>query len=279
MEEFTIVPSTIIVSNNCLNDDIYILKDLPSPINISTISVSGHFSTCIILENVSKYIVLKFDDIISVKYSRKIRSLDNQVYKKPLNLRCFINQLIIILKINNNKKINIKLFKNGAFQMTGCKSIDDCNKVLQKLILYLSNKIIINNNSEQIEKYFIEDISTEFSILNFKIDMINSNFKINYKLNRNIFYEILRQEGITCRYEPCIHASINIKYNTGVKIVSIFVFQSGNIIITGACCRIDIIKTYDYINSILTKHYSKIVKRNLMLLFNDDDINDIMSEL
>ena len=277
--EYTIIPNSLTSCIQYFNAEIYNLNDLPKSINISTISISGHFNTIIHLENVSKYINLSPNDIISVKYSKKIRSIENIKYKKPVNLRCFINQLTLILKIKNNKKINIKLFKNGAFQMTGCKATSDCSEAIYKLIYNISGKILITENNLIIEKYFIENFTESISVIDVNIDMINSNFKLNYKLNRNVFYELLKQENINCRYEPCIHASINIKYYINTKMISIFVFQSGNIIITGAKSKIDIINTYNYINDLLTRHFNKIIKRNLMTIFTDNDINEMLDEL
>ena len=60
-------------------------------------------------------------------------------------------------------------------------------------------------------------------------------------MNRNNLFNILIEKKIPRRYEPGIHECVNIKYNikNGKEngddhLVSIFVFQSGNIIITGA---------------------------------------------
>ena len=82
------------------------------------------------------------------------------------------------------------------------------------------------------------DNTIDPKVINFKIDMINSNFFINYKINGEKLYKLLQREKMTCRYEPCMHPGVNIKYklleNEEQKKVSIFVFQSGNIIITGA---------------------------------------------
>ena len=77
-----------------------------------------------------------------------------------------------------------------------------------------------------IEKPFIEDIdngnSEEVKVYGFKIDMINSNFSVNYLINREILYNILLNNKVNCRYEPCIHACVNIKYS--IEIISIEYF-------------------------------------------------------
>jgi TATA-box binding protein (TBP) (component of TFIID and TFIIIB) len=173
--------------------------------------------------------------------------------------------------------------------MTGCKSINDCNIVLNKLISKLKNKIAIYDSTTNkiVEKPFIEDIdngnSEEVKVYGFKIDMINSNFSVNYLINREILYNILLNNKVNCRYEPCIHACVNIKYSIendpNNKIVSIFVFQSGNIIITGAKNKDQIYKAYDYIMGVLNENYNKIVKKDLINMLDNNDIKEILAEL
>jgi TATA-box binding protein (TBP) (component of TFIID and TFIIIB) len=261
------------------------LEGLPSTLIISTISVTGKINSKIILENIDKYIILSQDNILSVKYSNKIRCLEKKINKsKKKNNRSFENQLTIEMRVIDDKKINIKIFKNGSFQMTGCKSLEDCNIVINKLLNKLKNTIGVLENGVIVDKPFIEDIQDkELNINTFKVDMINSNFSVNYKINRNALFEILRLENVNCRYEPCIHACVNIKYSIpndiDNKVVSIFVFQSGNIIITGAKNKNQINSAYNYITSILTKYYNIIVKKDIISMLDNNDIKEILNEL
>lgn len=273
-----------------IDSSIFLLNNLPSNLLISTISATGKINCKMILENIDKYMKLSNDGILSIKYGGKLRSLEKKRPKsrKKKNTRCFENQLTMEIRVNGDKKINVKIFKNGSFQMTGCKSVVDCNIVLNRLIKRLKNVVAIfdNETSKIIEQPFIEDITDQYGeikVFGFKIDMINSNFCVNYFINRDVLFNILQGEQVNCRYEPCIHACVNIKYDIPDditnKIVSIFVFQSGNIIITGARNKDQIIKSYNYIIETLNIHYNKIVKKDLMNMLDTNDIKDILEEL
>jgi len=264
------------------------LESLPSNMSISTISVTGKINCKMILENIDKYIKLSDDGILSVKYGGKYRSLEKKLKsRKKKDIRCFENQLTMEVRVNGDKKINVKIFKNGSFQMTGCKSIKDCNTVLNRLIRKLRNvyAIIDVENDKILEKAFMEDINEieGIKVNGFKIDMINSNFRVPYLINREALYNILLGQKINCRYEPCIHACVNIKYpienDPNNKVVSIFVFQSGNIIITGARTREQINSSYNYITNILTIHHDRIVKKDLINMLDNNDLKEILAEL
>jgi TATA-box binding protein (TBP) (component of TFIID and TFIIIB) len=264
------------------------LDELPSNMSISTISVTGKINCKMLLENIDKYIRLSDDGILSVKYGGKIRSLEKKLKsRKKKDIRCFENQLTMEVRVNGDKKINVKIFKNGSFQMTGCKSIKDCNTVLNRLINKLSNvyAIIDVENNKIIEKIFMDEINKEdgIKVNGFKVDMINSNFRVPYLINREALYNILLNQKINCRYEPCIHACVNIKYSIENdptnKVVSIFVFQSGNIIITGARTRDQINSSYRYITEILEKYHDLIVKKDLINMLDNNDLKEILAEL
>jgi len=163
-------------------------------------------------------------------------------------------------------KINLKLFQNGSIQMSGCKSLKSINMVLNKLIFKLSEiKAKIEDNKITEIKY-VEDIS-KLNITNFKIDMINSNYKVNLQIDRDKFYNLLLKKKIKSSFEPCIRACIIVKHtplidNDDQKEISIFIFQKGNIIITGARKKSHIISAYKYINNILITHSDEISKKD-----------------
>jgi TATA-box binding protein (TBP) (component of TFIID and TFIIIB) len=271
------------------NNSILSLDNLPYNMSISTISVTGKMNCKIVLENIDKYIKLSNDDIVSIKFGGKIKSLERKhKTKKKKDIRSFENQLTFEIRVNDIKKINVKIFKNGSFQMTGCKSMKDCNTVLNKLIYRLSKVYAVIEDNKIVEKVFMDDIDKEgIKVFGFKIDMINSNFKVPYLINREALYNILLDQKINCRYEPCIHACVNIKFpieneitsKNEQKIVSIFVFQSGNIIITGAKTRDHIISSYNYITNILDKYNDLIVKKDLINMLDNNDLKEILAEL
>lgn len=275
-----------------LDETLFTLDGLPQNMLISTISATGKINCKILLGNIDSYMKLSHDSILSIKYNGKIRSLEKKKSKsrKEKDIRCFENQLTMEIRVSGIKKINVKIFRNGSFQMTGCKSIVDCNIVLNKLINRLKTTIATieqtENGSKITDQPFIHevgDVDNVIKVIAFKIDMINSNFSVNYLINRECLYTILLSKNISCRYEPCIHACVNIKYgiqnDPNNKVVSIFVFQSGNIIITGARNKEQISNAYNYIINILSENYQSIVKKDLINLLDNNDLKDILAEL
>ena len=218
-----------------INLKTYNMDDIPNNVTISTITVNCNLNTLMYLENISNYLPIDLYDIIAIKSGKHnvLRCIDNQQDKfKSINKnykKNFYNQLTIIIKISENKYINTKLFKNGSIQMTGCKSLIDINIAINKLINKLKLNIIIDDNIIN----FIED-TENIKVIKFKIDLINSNFGINYKINKDNIYNILIKHNVSCRISS-IHACINIKHkiisDDKTIYISIFIFQTGNIII------------------------------------------------
>lgn len=243
--------------------EVYDFSKLPSNLQISTLSACSNLNTNINLVNIDNYMKLDETNIITIKYGKNIRSLENKK-RKPIK-KTFFNQLTMeIYSEHSSKKINLKLFKNGSIQMCGCKAIEDCIIVLNKLISKLKNIYATIENNKIIEYPFIDNFEN-IKIKSFKIILINSNYKVDYLIKREKLYNILISNNQTCRYEPCIHACVNIKYNLNDnnKPVSIFVFQSGNIIITGAKTLNDITKTYNFIDNILEKNKKTIIRKDI----------------
>nr|AEX62867.1 TATA-box-binding protein-like protein [Moumouvirus Monve] len=89
--------------------------------------------------------------------------------------------------------INIKVFKNGSLQMTGCKDMDDFYDVTMTLIKILKKgRLMKNKKGESVKIDFIEE-PKKIGIFNIKIRMINSNFKLDYKVDREKLAKILKK--------------------------------------------------------------------------------------
>lgn len=273
------------IYNKYIDTNIYDLNDLPDGLNISVMSTTGKINCKFNLDNINNYLLLSENDIVYIKYKGKQRYLDSCKKKIKKEIKSFENQLTMVVRLDNKhplRQINIKLFKNGSFQMTGCKSIEDCNIVINKLLYRFKKIYAIIENDKIIDKPFMDNIDNP-QVINFKIDMINSNFFMNYKINGEKLYKLLQREKMTCRYEPCMHPGVNIKYklieDEEQKKVSIFVFQSGNIIITGAKNKNQIIQTYNYIRNLLETNKTEIIKKNLINILDKNDIDEIINTI
>lgn len=170
--------------------------------NISTVTLSGKYINCELnLYNVGKYLNID-ENIIGIKYCFCNDSILKGVYQtcdikktkkkaKQVNKTLFYNQISMILKYQNNQ-VNLKLFKNGSVQITGCKNIAHINSYLtilykklinlqdkrHKILLTKQNNLLLDCNN-YIYNY-IED-SKDYQIIGFydnKTSKIN-NFKLN----------------------------------------------------------------------------------------------------
>lgn len=279
------------------------IDNLPSGISVSTMCATGKLNTRLNIPNIEKYFQLNNNDIITVKKNKEqLRTLNtikqkpkrNSKKKEPVlsekrakqGTNHFYNQVTVVIRVsdgdytdlNLEPRINMKLFKNGSVQMSGCKSIKNINIAFNKLFYRLSEVKAVIEDGNIVEKPFVEDVKdmNEMKVIDFKIDMINSNYQIKRYMGTNIvsmqvdrdkLFELLRKKKIKSSFEPCIRACVIIKYvpeidNVDQKEVSIFVFQKGNIIITGARSRNHIISSYDYTNDIFKVHFDEIVKKN-----------------
>lgn len=288
-----------------INVDSIEIKNLPPGISVSTMCASGKLNTKLDIPNIERYFQLNSNDVLTVKMNQerirtliKIKNKPKRTKKdskiKDTSKNHFYNQITVVMRVEHGdyidldivRKINIKLFKNGSFQMSGCKTIKGINFVLNKLIYKLKEIKAKKMEDGKINEIKFIDEPDKITVKDFKIDMINSNYKVNMQIDRDKLYNLLLKKKIKSSYEPCIRACVIIKYaplkeNPEQKEVSIFIFQKGNIIITGARSRSQIIASYDYMNEILLTHTDEIIKKDeqeeedLILDIYKDIIKDI----
>ena len=155
-----------------------------------------------------------------------------------------------------------------------------------------------NNKYNLYTKFALENISTRSEIINkvvnkniisitkYNITLINSDFYIGFKLNRgNVYDYILNNCGLLCDYDPCIYQGVLIKFywnsnkeiqdgkcnctkscngkgdgngNGKCRKITVSIFQSGNIIITGKCCREELYYIYNFIVDLLHKNVDEL---------------------
>ena len=177
------------------------ITNISKEISISTMCASCKLNTKINIDNIENYLDLNTNDILTVKVSkenmRSLIAIKNKSKRikpketKNVERNYFYNQITVVIRvthghtddINTEPKINMKLFKNGSIQMSGCKSVHSINIVLNKLIHRLKEIKAKINNGIIIEKLFIEDINN-ITVKSFKIDMINTNYQINMLIDR-----------------------------------------------------------------------------------------------
>jgi TATA-box binding protein (TBP) (component of TFIID and TFIIIB) len=275
---------------------------------------------------------LNFDKICSnINLNDKILNLehkksDNIIYlkgkKEKPSKKLFYNQMTIEVLVDKkiNKKINCKLFRNGVIHMTGCRNQLDA----------INSSSIIVNEIKRIDGYIKTNKTDKVEISDFKIHLINSNFKINKYVDQYSLYKtFIDSSGFKCEFNPERYHGVKIHYkhykdtdvydwnindikkwlqsidcnicipvfykynidgkklillshsiliNMGIdnlnirhkiitalndkkfiKTITIFIFRTGQIIITGANCLKQLDHAYNYINDFIEKNKDKIL--------------------
>ena len=251
----------------------------PDDVSISTMTMTCKINTKFNCKNIAKYIDLNHDCILGIKHgkngdpqtNRSLIAKKTTTGKKKKKKSVFYNQVSMYIPVKNKDKkkpVNLKIFSNGAIQMTGCKSVDNGVEALTKVfdVLKKTKAVVDFNKNKIIEKEFAENISVlDINCINeLNVAMINSNFNIDFKIDRAKLYNLLISQEFECFYDPVKHACVNIKYNNILKPISIFVFEKGSIIITGVKDCSQIKDAYNFIYSYLLKNYKSIVKNDTL---------------
>ena len=274
------------------------VNNLNRPLQISTITACCNAPNIIInLKHV--YDNTHVSDTITYielgNLNKGFAKKNNKKKRKKKPIKQFFNQLTLIIFCDIYKKlINVKIFLSGAIQITGLKSryeslyiIDKCETIIKNIHnLNFKNKNDMNHSNTIT---FLHK-QTIFKYSPPKIVLINSDFTLfrnnNNFINRNELYKIINKLRVFCSYEPCIYPGVNIKYyynlnniknngicycnekcmgkgsnNTDCKRVTIVVFQSSKVIITGANNHMQLMMTFIWIKNLVFNNIDKILVR------------------
>jgi TATA-box binding protein (TBP) (component of TFIID and TFIIIB) len=257
------------------------LGKLPSDINISTLTLTCGWDTDMYVKNIWKYIKFNDEGIIQTECLGNIRTIRTIIIKnnkKEKSKKGVYNQISIIVKIpNENKFINIKIFTNGSLQITGCKDINNFYIAMNIFITELRKDLYtLNLKTKKIKKIkFVENLD-EIKLENINdipVRMINSNFKVPFKIDRYKIYKLLNDNNIVAELECCIHPCVDViyKYDEDTTI-SMYIFESGAINITGAKTTDHIYQTYKFIVNFLYSNYKNLVRLNFEDFLEYDEI-------
>jgi TATA-box binding protein (TBP) (component of TFIID and TFIIIB) len=257
---------------------------------------------------------------VNLKKNNKIRK---NTKKKVDSYKRFDNSVTLLLQLKNGNRINVKVFKNGKIQMTGVKNEKDGYDVIECVIklvkithskvlelesasstqiitstsLHISSQSTTDENNVAMEKHVVvQDIHALYPS-DLAIHLINSDFKVNMELRRDLLYKVLNEEyAVISTYDPCIYPGVKIQYyykhqntsnsskngqcqcangicngkgdgitTTNCKKITISVFQSGCILITGVTKKEHIDTGYNFIVNVIKNHASKVKRVKLMI--------------
>lgn len=139
----------------------------------------------------------------------------------------------------------------------------------------LTKEILIENcmifyaqiSDERFKKPFIplRDQTDPIQISSIKTEMINSNFDIYFNIDQTVLTNIVKKPPYNLFANFDTHPSVNIKYVTkeydtdeNEHEITVLVFRTGKIIITGVKSNRLLQKTYTFINNIIKTHYYEL---------------------
>ena len=236
--------------NSKINNFPNLLK--PSYLNLSTMTM-----VCDLTKSVD---ILHFSDNfrspnhIECTIKRPKSNKDFDVTKRGKKKKTFFNQASIHYTTHTTKCI--KVFSNGKLHITGVTSMIEASEVCEFTCNLLNKTIGAVIGNEKIEP------------INLRICMINTNFSVNHGLDIIKLKNIMKSnENIMCTYTPDTYPGLKIKYNhtaSGNK-SSVFIFSSGQIVITGVKSLVDIIDVYGSIMDIISTSFQQIHNPNIQI--------------
>lgn len=206
------------------------------------------------------------------KYLRIPITTEEQ-YKK----RRFDNAISGYFKIRPGYCPSVKIFKNGTIQMTGVRTIED-GKSLNEWVFQVVKKLgpdVIREDKLQLGDFYVR--------------LINSDFTNSYNIRRKELHHILIAPPYnnTSSFQPGTYPGVKLQYfwnqhkHNGVchcqdkcfgkgtlpgecKKITISIFESGKVLITGAVEFHQIDEAYAYICGILERHRGVLQKQPLV---------------
>lgn len=305
--------------NLCNNLDSVYTESYPEPtdLRVSTITAVAKTNSNINLKKMFECIDedkiisedCKKEGILKVKYGNIFKTKNSFPSNNisPVNIKkMFYNQITTIILIKKEqffKEVNVKIFNNGILQLTGLRKKEEgihCINLLIEFIKSLDNKETFLS---------FKDNSSIINFYDYEIVLINSDFSSKFKIKREVLYSILvNNYNINASYEPCIYQGVNSKYywnedyndfhNKGIcycnnicngkgkgkgdgncKKITIAVFQSGKVIITGARSFQQISCAYNFINNVFKTNFDQIKRITIPIDYNiskNDEVGKII---
>jgi len=187
--------------------------------------------------------------------------------KKPPPPSCFGNQVTLVMSVGGTR-VNLKAFSNGRVQLTGVKAVALGLRAIEVLVAELKDICLASPDALAV------DDASALQADDYRVCLINSDFDLGFQVKRDLLHGCLREmyPDTQVSYEPCIYQGLKIKFmwnndpaspstprgqctcaracETGqprtcigrgdghargqCRKVTVAVFQSGKVIITGA---------------------------------------------
>jgi len=193
--------------------------------------------------------------------------------------KSFFNQSTIIIRqpfSGGWKELNMKLFSNGGIQMTGVTSQDFAVKAVEWLLVLI--KTLEQSPFAKVE-------GKEAAVTKVDVSLINTDYSLSHDIQQDNLHRLLMERyNLFSMLEKTIYQGVNTKffYNTknsaGVcsckgfckgqgtgegegecKRITMSIFRTGKIIITGARTMDQIHAAYAFLNKVFQDHAADVL--------------------
>lgn len=273
-------------------DDNY--EFIESPIRVSTMVVTADWGTPIklgiLFEQCRDHLIpigWPAEGILKHEHMNIVQgACEKDIFtNRKVTTKSFFNQSTIVLRrfVSNErgfKEVNVKLFANGGIQMTGVINEEFALLSLNWLLMFI--KKLSKNPFEFPERAGICKYSTQ---------LINTDYSLKYDINQELLHKILVEHyRLFSMLEKTMYQGVNTKYfiNTSskregicscekickgkgngsgdgeCKKITLSIFRTGKIIITGARKMEQITQSYNFLNKVINNNRSVLVKRSII---------------
>lgn len=274
----------------------------PTPYKISTITATGSVNTAVKLDILFENVALEGaeggDGIVYAEFGSRKSETIHKGHAKKLTVahrkhegkkKRFDNQVTLVFRYTEptlgTVMVNSKIFKNGHVQMTGLKFVEQGVRVVDLIIETL-------RAIAKVDPGIVEDANAIKNV-DYQVRLINCDFKIGFEIRRDKLHTLMTSKhGVMCSFEPCIYPGCKIQYcynrenplldgicrcskrctgkacgsgDGNCKKITIAVFQSGCIIITGGQTLHQIQEAYQFVGSCIRKDVDFVYKRPIEL--------------
>ena len=213
----------------------------PSYINLSTMTIICKLTQPVDILSLSDNFKSPNDILCIIKRPKQHKEYD--VSKRGKKTKTFFNQASIHFKTHTQKCV--KVFSNGRLHLTGITSINEASNVCVFICNLLNSTLGAITGSKSVDAYDL------------KICMINTNFSLNHGIDILKLKKCLSElNDINCQYTPDTYPGLKIK--CFITNASVFIFSSGQIVITGVKSLNDIQIIYSKILCCISSNFHTV---------------------
>lgn len=150
--------------------------------------------------------ILPEGSIIGAQKGKEMRGVFPK--KKKQKDTIFPHSVALVISLDSNKFINVKISRNGKFQITGCKYEEHPIKTIKYIFRHICEAEVISNT--KIKSF--DDKNENSIVVLFNTVMQNLDYNIGFNISRERLNTFINENTNFCSiYEGSISTGVNIK--------------------------------------------------------------------